>query len=129
MVGPNYVRPAADVPLAQTLLYQTIAQSTAFEVARNQYENAIATLTGTPASKFSLPRSNLVLIVPPLPMGLPSDLLERRPDISAAERRINAANAQIGVAQAAYYPTLNLRGAGGFESLHCQPRQCRRHRG
>ncbi len=109
---------ASDLALAQTLLDQTIAQSTALEVARSQYENAIATLTGTPASKFSLPRSNLVLIVPPLPMGLPSDLLERRPDISAAERRINAANAQIGVAQAAYYPTLNLRGAGGFESTN-----------
>ena len=109
---------ASDLALAQTLLDQTIAQATDLEVARSQYENAIATLTGTPASTFSLPRSNLTLVVPPVPTGLPSDLLERRPDIAAAERRIHAANALIGVAQAAFYPTLNLRGAGGLESAN-----------
>ncbi|GAC1503102.1 MAG: efflux transporter outer membrane subunit [Steroidobacteraceae bacterium] len=109
---------ASDLALAQTLLDQTIAQATDLEVTRSQYENAIATLTGTAPSTFNLPRSNLSLIVPSVPTGLPSDLLERRPDISAAERRINAANAQIGIAQAAFYPTLNLRGAGGFESAN-----------
>lgn len=107
---------AADLALAQTLLDQTIAQATDLEVARSQYENAIATLTGTPASTFTLPGAELDVLVPPVPAGLPSELLERRPDIAAAERRIKAANAQIGVAQAAFYPSLDLRSAGGFES-------------
>jgi NodT family efflux transporter outer membrane factor (OMF) lipoprotein len=109
---------ASDLALAQTQLDQTIAQATDLEVARSQYENAIATLTGVPAATFALPRSNMTAVIPPVPVGLPSELLERRPDIAGAERRVAAANARIGVAQAAFYPTLSLRGAGGFESTN-----------
>ena len=107
----------ADVALSQTQLDQASAQLTDVGVARAQYADAIATLTGVPASSFSLARKPLRFIPPPVPALLPSDLLERRPDISAAERRIAAANAQIGVAQAAFYPTLNLGVTGGFESV------------
>ena len=108
----------SDLTLAQTQLDQTIAQSTDIGVARAQYEDAIATLIGTPASSFRLSAAPLHLVLPAIPAGLPSELLERRPDITAAERRIDSANAEIGVAQAAFYPTLNLNGSGGFESVN-----------
>jgi len=101
---------------AQTTLQ--IAQSAAIDnkIARAQYEHAIATLIGKPASAFSVPVVPRTSAPPPIPVGLPSQLLERRPDIAAAERNMAAANAQIRVADAAFYPALTLSATGGVES-------------
>ncbi len=105
-----------DVAQAQTQLEQTRAQSIDLDVARTQFEHAIAMLTGKPPAALSIPRSPLDVTPPEIPLAVPSALLERRPDIAAAERQMAAANAQIGVQMAAYYPTISLTGAGGFES-------------
>jgi len=107
---------AVDVAQAKTILDTTRAEAVDVEVQRASFEHAIAVLIGKPASLFSLPPIPLTAPPPVIPAGLPSDLLERRPDIAAAERRVQEQNAQIGVARAAYFPQVTLGAAGGFES-------------
>jgi len=89
-------------------------QATDIAVQRAQFEHAIAVLIGQPPAQFSLPAHPWQLDPPPVPASLPSELLQRRPDIAAAERRVAEANEQIGIAEAAFYPTVNLAGSAGF---------------
>ena len=105
-----------DVAQEETLLDTTHTQAVLLERQRKQFEDAIAVLVGQPAPGFHLPAKVLNAEPPTLDTGLPSDLLERRPDIAEAERQMAAANAQIGVAKAAYYPSLNLFGQGGWQA-------------
>jgi len=105
-----------DVEQAKTQLQTTRAAAIDVGVLRAQFEHAVAILIGKPPAEFSLPPLPLTAPPPRIPVSLPSDLLERRPDIAAAERRVAAANAQIGVAKSAYYPLINLGASGGFES-------------
>lgn len=107
---------AVDVAQAQTQLETTRAEDVDVSVQRAAFEHAIAVLVGKPPAEFSQAASPLADPPPPIPPGLPSDLLERRPDIAAAERRVQEANAQIGVARAAYFPVFSITGSGGFES-------------
>jgi NodT family efflux transporter outer membrane factor (OMF) lipoprotein len=106
----------ADVASAQTQLESATAQATDVGVARAQYEHAIAVLIGVAPAKFSIPYKHFSQQLPTIPVGVPSDLLERRPDIAAAERQVAQSNAQIGVARAAYFPSLTLTGSAGYES-------------
>lgn len=110
------VVPKVDVIQSQTQLKSTQAQALDIGVQRAQLEHAIALLAGQPASTFSIAPAPIAARLPALPVGVPSALLERRPDIAGAERRMAAANAQIGVAQAAYFPTLTLSASAGFQS-------------
>jgi NodT family efflux transporter outer membrane factor (OMF) lipoprotein len=105
-----------EVEQARTQLQTTQAAAIDVGVLRAQYEHAVAILIGKPPAEFSLPPLPLTAPPPQVPITVPSELLERRPDIAAAERRMAAANAQIGVAKSAYYPQINLGASGGFES-------------
>ena len=104
-----------DVAQEETLLNTTRTQAILLQQQRKQFEDAIAVLLGKPAPDFHLAPKELNAEPPALDAGLPSDLLERRPDIGEAERQMAAANAQIGVARAAYFPTLNLFANGGWQ--------------
>ncbi|HEV3331250.1 MAG TPA: efflux transporter outer membrane subunit [Bryobacteraceae bacterium] len=106
----------SDVALAETQLYNTQAQLTDIEVQRSQLEHAIAILIGKPPAELSVPRAPIQVPPPRIPVGVPSALLERRPDIADAERQAAAANQQIGIAKAAFFPTLTLAASTGFES-------------
>ena len=112
------VATSVDVAQAQTQLETVRAQLIDVNEGRTEFEHAIATLINQEAGKLTLGPTPLDLAMPSIPLGVPSQLIERRPDVAAAERRAAAANAQIGIATAAYYPNITLSGAGGFESTH-----------
>lgn len=101
---------------AETTLQSAQAGATNVGIARAQFEHAIAVLVGKAATNFSIPVKPMATAPPPIPVGVPSELLERRPDVSAAERIMAEANAAIGIAHAAYYPNLTLSADGGFDS-------------
>jgi NodT family efflux transporter outer membrane factor (OMF) lipoprotein len=109
---------ASGLEVAQqaTLLDSTISQAALVQQTRAQYEHAIAVLVGQPASSFSVPVAPLRATPPPVPLGVPSDVLERRPDIATLERQMALENAQVGIARTAFYPHITLSGAGGWES-------------
>jgi outer membrane protein, multidrug efflux system len=105
-----------DVAQQETLLESTRTQATLLAQQRAQFEHAIATLVGTPASSFSVPVKPLSLQPPVIPIGVPSDVLERRPDVGIAERQMASQNAQIGVAKSAFYPSIAISASGGANS-------------
>jgi len=105
-----------DVAQQQTVLDATIAQLALLKQQRDQFQHALAALQGLPASSFTAPVRALVVEPPAIPLMLPSELLERRPDVAENERNVAAANARIGVARAAFYPSISLGGSGGFDS-------------
>jgi NodT family efflux transporter outer membrane factor (OMF) lipoprotein len=112
------IAPKSDLTQAQTQLQAAKVQAADVAVQRAQFEHAIAILIGQPPASLTIPAApiSVELMPPVIPPGLPSQLLERRPDIAAAERRIAAANEQIGIARAAYFPTLSLSGLAGYQS-------------
>jgi NodT family efflux transporter outer membrane factor (OMF) lipoprotein len=112
----NGVDSEADVATAETQLESAMAAATDAGVARAGYEHAIAVLIGVSPAEFSIPYRHLAQPLPVVPVTVPSDLLERRPDIAAAERQVAESNAQIGVARAAFFPSLTLSATGGYES-------------
>ena len=112
----NGVASGADVAQAQTQLNTARAQLIDLDVARSQYEHAIAVLAGKAPADLTVSAGAIQITPPPVPVGVPSTLLERRPDIATAERQMAAANEQIGVAKAAYYPTITISATGGVES-------------
>ncbi len=105
-----------DVAQAESQLYTAQSDMIDLGVARAQFEHAIAVLTGKPPAELSLPAAALHNTPPPVPIGVPSALLERRPDIAQSERQMAAANEEIGIARAAFYPSLTLSGAAGFSA-------------
>ena len=105
-----------DLAEQQTLLDSTVTQLYLVRQQRAQYEHAIAVLAGNPASTFDVAVRPLKAEPPPVPLGMPSDLLERRPDVASAERQMAYENALVGVATAAFYPQLTISGGGGFQS-------------
>ena len=105
-----------DVEQARTILETTRAQLVDVGVARSQFEHAVAVLVGKAPADFTLPALPLTTPPPAIPVGVPSELLERRPDIAAAERRVASANAEVGLTKTAYYPLVNIFGSAGFES-------------
>ncbi len=109
---------ASGLEVAQqaTVLDSTISQESLVQQTRAQYEHAIAVLVGQPASAFSVPAAPLDATPPPVPLGVPSDILERRPDISTLEREMTYENAQVGIARSAFYPHITLSGSGGYQS-------------
>ena len=109
------VSPQSDVDQARAQLEAARVEARDITLQRAQFEHAIAVLTGQPPASFTLPQAPLRAQPPAIPAGLPSALLERRPDIAAAERRVAEANDRVGIAQAAYFPVLSLGGVGGFE--------------
>lgn len=109
------VAPKSDVSQAQTQLQAAKVQAADVDIRRAQFEHAIAVLIGRPPADLALPVAPLQAQPPAVPVGLPSDLLERRPDIAAAERRTSEANERIGIARAAFFPSLSLSGLVGFE--------------
>ncbi len=106
----------ADVASAEAQLESAMASATDVGVARAEYEHAIAVLIGVSPAQFSIPYEHFSQTLPAIPVGVPSDLLERRPDIAAAERQVAQSNAQIGVARAAFFPSLTLSASGGYQS-------------
>jgi NodT family efflux transporter outer membrane factor (OMF) lipoprotein len=109
------VAPQSDVDQAKTQLETAKVQANDVAIRRAQFEHAIAVLLGVPPASFTLAPQPLEARPPAIPTGLPSELLERRPDIAAAERRVAEANERIGIARAAFFPTLSLNGTVGFE--------------
>jgi NodT family efflux transporter outer membrane factor (OMF) lipoprotein len=105
-----------DLAQQQSLLDASSTQLELLRQQRAQYEHALATLTGTPAPSFTLAPASSALTPPTVPAGLPAEVLQRRPDIASAERAVAAANANIGVARAAYFPTISLQANGGWDS-------------
>ncbi len=110
------VASGVDVAQAQTQLDTTRVQATDLQVARAQFEHAIAILVGKAPADLTISPAKMSVPPPAIPVTLPSRLVERRPDVAAAERRVAAANAQIGVASAAFFPTLALTASGGLQS-------------
>jgi len=108
--------PQSDVTQARTQLDTARVQQTDLGVMRSEFEHAIAILTGKPPADLTLPPAPIAAAIPDIPGAVPSQLLERRPDIAAEERRMAASNEQIGIAKAAYYPTLNLSALTGLQS-------------
>jgi NodT family efflux transporter outer membrane factor (OMF) lipoprotein len=108
----------ADVMQARTQLDQTRAQATDLGIARAQFEHAIAVLVGEPASTFSLSTGAIQGVPPPIPVGVPSQLLERRPDVASAERQVAGANATVGLTRTAFFPIVTLTASAGYQSTN-----------